>query len=53
MTEDAAPDQLFGWTTKFQKLLNTLRVLDLGDNEDLAEPNIGTLLGSDLQLWEL
>jgi len=28
-------------------------VLDLGENEDLAEPSIGTLLGSDLQLWEL
>jgi hypothetical protein len=55
MAPVTADGNLFGWMSfdgERPGLLETLRVLDLGDNWELAEANITAAMGN-LLLWEL
>lgn len=47
-----ADSTLFGWSYVPDKLLSTLRILDLGNNWELTESGIDMLFGG-MHLWEL
>lgn len=49
----APGDNLFKWSNTPGKLLDTLRVLDLGGNPDLSEQTYFQDAVGALQLWEL